>query len=758
MKKVSSFKTASLLILAILCFPFIGTAQNTYEATADGNFSNTTIWNVNGSGPNGTYPGSNGAVYPNQDVVTSLGGFTISLDVSLPDNIDLTIDALGTLTIDGSGDFAGIHSFVNNGTFDPNVSGIIVEIEDFTNNGTFIVDTDMEFRVKDLDSGGTNVEQVVCNTSATFWDLFSEGTTVSYGGLIEINPQGNFGNWDASATSNLSATCQIRFNAQSPYRANSYTRYGSYSVMVGTVMIFENHYSWAGDDVWMTFGIPLTADPTTIAGLETPTDQIITTGLVGTDWPPPGYTWVNIMTEYDETVAGDMQQGFILATDTSNNMVTEKGVWIYMPGNANATMPNTRFEYTSNQFQIVDVVHSLDYTANGVSSTDEGWNQFVSGFECTTDALQYTFTNISGILSVWDPEFQQYGNIDLIVWLNSTAPDAEIAANQAVWVQATSSGASVTVPRSSQILSNPDQYKMFVNVDSESSGSSGKGIKENSVLQKTTSSPNFFNPENPFPDLDLEKNLNPFASLKNRGSGVTLEELKKRPRKKPTNRWKGSANKSSEPKAIVVEFSIDGNENYYDRTCVHFTDDATFGYDPEHDALNFPDSRRVSNISVNDNGYLLSRNAVPESALTDGFSFNVHQDVDYSDFVLHSRLTLLGSGLNLGDYCITITDLRTGEIYDWNGSSILFDNPASWIGSDEEYYADRFIINVSHNPNGKYDMNGDGEVDSGDLLSFLASFGSSGSGIPGDFNNDGEVDSSDLLSFLGAFGSPVAPC
>lgn len=50
------------------------------------------------------------------------------------------------------------------------------------------------------------------------------------------------------------------------------------------------------------------------------------------------------------------------------------------------------------------------------------------------------------------------------------------------------------------------------------------------------------------------------------------------------------------------------------------------------------------------------------------------------------------------------------------------------------------------------DLDGDGDVDSGDLIDFLSNFGCTGTDCPGDFNGDGVVNALDLLILLLGFG------
>ena len=54
------------------------------------------------------------------------------------------------------------------------------------------------------------------------------------------------------------------------------------------------------------------------------------------------------------------------------------------------------------------------------------------------------------------------------------------------------------------------------------------------------------------------------------------------------------------------------------------------------------------------------------------------------------------------------------------------------------------------------DLDGDGDVDLGDLATLLAQFGSVGPGFSADIDGDGDVDLSDLTILLANFGSICA--
>lgn len=50
------------------------------------------------------------------------------------------------------------------------------------------------------------------------------------------------------------------------------------------------------------------------------------------------------------------------------------------------------------------------------------------------------------------------------------------------------------------------------------------------------------------------------------------------------------------------------------------------------------------------------------------------------------------------------------------------------------------------------DLDGDHDVDIGDLSTLLSQFGSIGTGLSGDLDNDGDVDITDLSTLLSTFG------
>jgi hypothetical protein len=96
-----------------------------------------------------------------------------------------------------------------------------------------------------------------------------------------------------------------------------------------------------------------------------------------------------------------------------------------------------------------------------------------------------------------------------------------------------------------------------------------------------------------------------------------------------------------------------------------------------------------------------------------------------------------------GSYTWTVPDVYTTQgrirvvVRDDDGNS----------GSDES--EGDFTINGSSVPG---DIDGDGDVDTADLLALLADWGCSGEDCPGDVDGDGDTDTADLLLLLANWG------
>lgn len=132
-------------------------------------------------------------------------------------------------------------------------------------------------------------------------------------------------------------------------------------------------------------------------------DDLVTTGFSGSDFPPPGYTFNN-MRYYEESIPGDVNNGFVGVTHISDTLKARKGYFVYMnSGIMNLDATGTIYSGEQNM--------PVSYTDNG-SPTNDGWNLLANPYPCAIDWLapSWTKSNINNAIYVWDPATNQYAS------------------------------------------------------------------------------------------------------------------------------------------------------------------------------------------------------------------------------------------------------------------------------------------------------------------------------------------------------------
>ncbi len=133
-------------------------------------------------------------------------------------------------------------------------------------------------------------------------------------------------------------------------------------------------------------------------------DDIITTGFVGSDFPPPGYTFNNVQ-YYNEPTAGGANIGYVGVTNVTDALIPRRGYYVYMnSGVMNLDVTGTI--YSGDQSMPVS------YTDNGGSPSDDGWNLLANPYPCTIDwnSANWTKTNINNAVYVWNPSLNQFSS------------------------------------------------------------------------------------------------------------------------------------------------------------------------------------------------------------------------------------------------------------------------------------------------------------------------------------------------------------
>ena len=158
--------------------------------------------------------------------------------------------------------------------------------------------------------------------------------------------------------------------------------------------------------------------------------DFITTGFVGATYPPP-YSFNNV-SWYNESVAGNMNNGYVYATNITNQLYSDRGYFIYMqPGLQNIDVKGNIYQH---EFSV-----PLSYTNTGTPAAD-GYNLLVNQYPSEVD-FKLIADNGSGIssYSIYDSETNNYKLYNSV--LNTGTAPRYIASSQAFFAKASGPGA-----------------------------------------------------------------------------------------------------------------------------------------------------------------------------------------------------------------------------------------------------------------------------------------------------------------------------
>jgi Lectin C-type domain/HYR domain/Calx-beta domain len=161
-------------------------------------------------------------------------------------------------------------------------------------------------------------------------------------------------------------------------------------------------------------------------------DDLVTTGFLGSDNPPP-YSFNNIQW-YNEAVTGSAANGYTGVLHVNNTLAHDKGYFVYMQTPAqNLDVTGTIQHHSFNQ--------PLQYTNTG-SPGEDGWNLLVNQYPSEIDLSQMV-SNGAGIATyyVFDAESNNYKyyNANIAVGTGSRY----VASGQSFMVKANATGAYV---------------------------------------------------------------------------------------------------------------------------------------------------------------------------------------------------------------------------------------------------------------------------------------------------------------------------
>ena len=163
-------------------------------------------------------------------------------------------------------------------------------------------------------------------------------------------------------------------------------------------------------------------------------DDLVTTGFTGSDYPLYAF---NSVQNYDETMAGAINTGYVGATNITNSITDGKGYFIFM----NAGVMNLDVDGT---IITGDMSLPVTYTNTGNAAAD-GWNLVGNPYPCTIDwnAVAWTKTNIDNAVYVWNAATGQYASY--VGGVSSNGGSRYIAPSQSFFVVANAASPALEI-------------------------------------------------------------------------------------------------------------------------------------------------------------------------------------------------------------------------------------------------------------------------------------------------------------------------
>jgi len=332
---------------------------------------------------------------------------------------NLTVANTSTVTLAGTGTL-GV-----GGTFTPAAATYTITGSTVSYNGT-AAQTVTAFNYNNLTVANTSTVTLAAAGTVGIAGTFTPGTpsytvtgsTVHFnGGAAQTIPAFTFNNLSQTNTAGVSLTGNVNLNGTLTINSGLFTTTGQNFTLVsnasGTARIAEITGGGAGPNI--TGNIIMqryTTGPTqwrflcsAVSGATIGSwiDDFTTSGFTGSDCPPTNCTGGCSATcnfasvySYDETVAGTSGNGFVAATNTTNTIDINKGLWVYLGANPltfDVTGPPNKFTQAP----------AITFTASGGSDHD-GWNQIANPFPSAIDwdDADWTKTNVDDTHYIWN--------------------------------------------------------------------------------------------------------------------------------------------------------------------------------------------------------------------------------------------------------------------------------------------------------------------------------------------------------------------
>jgi hypothetical protein len=189
----------------------------------------------------------------------------------------------------------------------------------------------------------------------------------------------------------------------------------------------------AGPATYIYMGAPTVTNPGPHSIENAWDDDITTTGVTGSDFPPP-YNFVNIYW-YDETVSGSRNNGYTAMTNTANLINPQRGYTIYQSASAQTID-------VKGTIQKGNVNVPLSYTVSPTPNSGDGWNLVTNMYPSEIDwvALEANSSDVNSY-HYYDANLPGYR----VYSANSQVGSGSryIAHSQAFFVKASAGGQSL---------------------------------------------------------------------------------------------------------------------------------------------------------------------------------------------------------------------------------------------------------------------------------------------------------------------------
>jgi len=207
--------------------------------------------------------------------------------------------------------------------------------------------------------------------------------------------------------------------------------------------VISRRYHNASAQGWVNLSSPIQGKT-----LQDWNDDLVTTGFLGADYPPP-YTFNNVQ-YYEESLPGGINVGYSGASNIINPITNGRGYFVFM----NAGVMNLDVD---GQINSGNITLPVTFTNTGNPSGD-GWNLVGNPYPCTIDwnSPSWTKTNINNAVYVWNAALGQYASY--VAGVGANGGSRYIPSSQSFFVVANGIGASLMLTENCK-SSNQGNFK-----------------------------------------------------------------------------------------------------------------------------------------------------------------------------------------------------------------------------------------------------------------------------------------------------------